>query len=810
MSPMRSKLLFNFFVFAPLFLSAQSLVLDGLVQNVEQKPIPFSNVLLLKAADSTFVSGSVTNEEGAFKFGDLNSGNYLLKASYVGYEDVYSNPFELQESLSVPVIVLKESAQFLNEVTVTARRPIIQRKTDRLIFDVENTAISSGTTFDILKRTPGVIVNQGSILVRNRPAQVYINDRKVYLTNDELQQLLEGFAGVNVKSVEVITTPPAKYDAEGGAILNIVTSKNLSIGYKGSVDASATVGILPKYAAGTSHYYKTDWLNAYAGYTFNSRLDTKTDEGFIEFFNPNGSTKATWDDLFTKDTRTLSHSFNTILDFTLSEKDMLSLSANVLHTPKADSDISGRTEIFNPQGQLDSLYTTKSFLENSRDNLLFNLNYERQLGENDATLTANANYIDYANDQSQAVATRYFSPQGNLLNANSFNTIPTQNSQIYTGQLDYTGNLGSWAFEAGAKYSGIDSKSRQEFFDGNGDINTGNAILNDNFDYTESIYASYFSFSKDWEKWSLQAGLRGEYTDANGNSRTLGVVNTQEYFELFPTVYLMNSPSENHSFGLTYSRRIERPRFQSLNPFRYFLNENNFQEGNPNIQPAINNHVEFSYTFKSKLFINLYWDRVDDMMSRLPFQDNENLTLRGVNTNLNYEQQYSLDVIYSEFVTNWMWMSANTSLFRMENEFKALESVDQDYKQKITGFYAQTQNYFIIDQERTLTATLSNTFISNILSGSYQYDRPQYALNIDIQKSFLNGRLIFNLSSEDILNTNNIPMTSRYLNQNNSFFAMPESRKIRVGLRYKFGNFKLRDNGRAVNAEEESRLKPND
>ena len=808
MRPMRSKLLFNVFVFAPLFLSAQSLVLDGLVQDIEQNPVPFTNVLLLKATDSTFVSGSVSNEEGLFKFEDLNTGNYLLKASFVGYEDAYSNPFELQESLSVPVIILRESAQFLNEVTVTARKPIIQRRVDRLVFDVENTAISSGTTFDIIKRTPGVIVNQGTILVRNRQAQVYINDRKVYLTNDELQQLLEGFAGVNVKSVEVITTPPAKYDAEGGAILNIVTSKNLSIGYKGSVDASATVGILPKYAAGTSQYYKTDWLNAYAGYTFNSRFDTKTDEGFIEFFNPNGSTKATWDDLFLKDTRTLSHSFNTILDFTLSEKDMLSLSANVLHTPKADSDISGRTEIYDPQGRLDSLYTTQSRLENQNDNLLFNLNYERQLGENGATLTANANYIDFTNDQSQAVATRYFSPQGTLLNANSFNTIPTQDSQIYTGQLDYTGNLRSWAFEAGAKYSGINSNSRQEFFDGNGDINAGNAILNDNFDYTESIYASYFSFSKDWEKWSIQAGLRGEYTDANGNSRTLGIVNTQNYFEFFPTLNILNTPSENHAFGLNYSRRIDRPRFQSLNPYRYFLNENNFKEGNPNIQPAIANRVEFNYTFKNKLIFSLYWDRIDNAMSSLPFQDNENLTIRGLNTNLNYEQQYSLDVTYSEFVTNWMWMSVYTSFFRMENEFKALESGAQDYSQGINGIFVQTQNYFVI--EPTLSATLVNTFTSNILAGSYQYDRPQYALNIDIQKTFMDGRLIFNLSSEDIFNTNNIPLTSRYLNQNNSFFAMPESRKIRVGLRYKFGNFKLRDNSRAVNAEELSRLEAKD
>ena len=801
---MKHQLLISFFL-APFVSFAQSGNIIGKVVDDQQHAVPYANVLLLKAADSTFVKGAVSEENGEILFAEISSGTYLIKASFVGFKEGYSNPFELKDQIRIPDLILQENSEALDAVTVNYRKPTIDRKVDRMVFNVENTAISSGTTFDILQRTPGVIVNQGQLLVKNRPAQVYINDRKVYLTNEELQQLLEGFAGVNVKSVEVITTPPARYDAEGGAILNIVTSKNLSIGYKGSINASNTVAIKPKYNAGTSQYYKTDWLNAFASYNFNSRFDVKTDEGFVQFYNPNGSEKATWEDLFQRETRTISHSLNTILDFTLSETEMLSFTANILHTPKANSDISGRTETYNPQGQLDSLYTTQSRLENQRDNLLFNLNYEKQLGENGATLSANANYIDYTDNQMQSVATRYVSAQGNLLNANAFNTIPTQKSQIYTGQLDYSGNLGKWSFEAGAKYSGINSESRQEFFNTAGNVSDADAILNDNFDYTEGIYASYFSFAKDWEKWSFKTGLRGEYTDANGNSRTLGVVNTQEYLELFPTAYLMYAAADNHSFALDYSRRIDRPRFQSLNPYRYFLNENNFQEGNPNIQPAIANKVKLSYSFKNKLSFELYWDRIDNAMSRLPFQDNENLTLRSVNTNLNYEQQYSLDVIYSEFVNNWMWMSVYASFFNLENEFVALEDNNSLVQKEINVLYIETLNYLIINP--TLNVTISNNFTSNFLVGSYEYDRPQYRLNVDIQKRFLDGRLIVNLSSEDIFNTNNIPLTSHYLNQNNTFFAMPESQKIRVGVRYNFGNFKLSDNNRNTSVEEETRLK---
>ena len=801
---MKHQLLISFFL-APFVSFTQSGNITGKVIDDQQRAVPYANVLLLKAADSTFVKGAVSEENGEILFAEISSGTYLIKASFVGFKESYSNPFELKDQLRIPDLILQENSEALDAVTVNYRKPTVDRRVDRIVFNVENTAISSGTTFDILQRTPGVIVNQGQLLVKNRPAQVYINDRKVYLTNEELQQLLEGFAGVNVKSVEVITTPPARYDAEGGAILNIITSKNLSIGYKGSLNASNTVAIKPKYNVGTSQYYKTDWLNAFASYNFNSRFDVKTDEGFVQFYNPNGSEKATWEDLFQRETRTISHSLNTILDFTLSETEMLSFTANILHTPKANSDISGRTETYNPQGQLDSLYTTQSRLENQRDNLLFNLNYEKQLGENGATLSANANYIDYTDNQMQSVATRYVSAQGNLLNANAFNTIPTQKSQIYTGQLDYSGNLGKWSFEAGAKYSGINSESRQEFFNTAGNVSDADAILNDNFDYTEGIYASYFSFAKDWEKWSFKTGLRGEYTDANGNSRTLGVVNTQEYLELFPTAYLMYAAADNHSFALDYSRRIDRPRFQSLNPYRYFLNENNFQEGNPNIQPAIANKVKLSYSFKNKLSFELYWDRIDNAMSRLPFQDNENLTLRSVNTNLNYEQQYSLDVIYSEFVNNWMWMSVYASFFNLENEFVALEDNNSLVQKEINGLYIETLNYLIINP--TLNVAISNNFTSNFLVGSYEYDRPQYRLNVDIQKRFLDGRLIVNLSSEDIFNTNNIPLTSHYLNQNNTFFAMPESQKIRVGVRYNFGNFKLSDNNRNTSVEEETRLK---
>ncbi|HEA31492.1 MAG TPA: TonB-dependent receptor [Leeuwenhoekiella sp.] len=785
---------------------AQNYVINGKIIDEQPQALSYVNVLLLKAQDSSLIKGAVTSEDGSYLIDAVDQGNYLIKASFVGYNDGFSAPFEVNASIQLPVITLSENEEALDEVTVTAKRPTIKREIDRLVYNVENTVVSSGTTYDILQRTPGVIVSQNQILVKNRPAQVYINDRRVYLTSQELQQLLQGFSGQNVKSVEVITNPPAKYDAEGGAILNIVTSKNISIGYKGSLNASNTQARVPKYSFGTSQFYKNDWLNAFASYNFNTRRDNKLEDSHIRFFEPDGSTNSNWETDFDRTTSTNSHNLNTILDFTIDAKNTLSVSANLLYTPKEDSDIGGLTEIYGSQAQLDSLFTTQSALEKEGHNYLFNLDYTRQLGENGATLSAQANYINYKDEQRQDIATRYTLANGELLNENSFRTLPKQDSDIYTGQLDYSGSVGSFSLESGIKYSGIDSESRQEYFDTQQATPQFIGALSDFYDYKENIYAAYASISKDWEKWSLKVGLRGEYTDVSGNSLTLGQVNTQEYFEPFPTVYLMHRPNENNSFSINYSRRIDRPRFQSLNPFRTFINENNFNQGNPNIQPAINNNITFNYTFKNKLSFDLYYDRTDDAAAILPFQNNANRTLRSVTTNMDYSQQFSLDISYFSFVTNWWYLSAYGSFYRMENQFFAQESGNILVENNINSTYLQAVNAFYLDQAGTFSSLLTAFYNPDYISGSYDFEEGQVGFSLGFRKTFFDDRLVATVDFEDIFNQVNIPLQSRYLNQDNSFFAKPESRSVRFGLRYNFGNFKLNDNDRATTTEESERL----
>lgn len=799
------KLIPLIFLLVPyVFFSQNSL--SGNIQNQDKAPVAFANVILLSAQDSTSVyKGSISEDDGSFLIENIQDSTYILKVSFVGYSESLQK-VEVKGNTNIGLITLKEASDNLDEVVVNARRPKISRKVDRLVFDVENSTLSTGNTFDILKRTPGVIVSQGKLLVKNRPATVYINDRKVYLTSQELQQLLEGFSAGNVKSVEVITNPPAKYDAEGGVILNITTSKNISIGYKGSINASNTIAVVPKYNIGTSQYYKNDWLNFYASYNYNDRDLVKKDENFIEYYAPNGDVASRWFTDFRRDTYMYSHSLNTILDFSLNEKSTLSVSANIQITPDSDSDISGLTNILNSTNSLDSLFTTDSRLHSNTDNILLTASYNTSLGEN-GTLAVIGNYIDYDNSQFQHILTSYFEDDGEFIRDNSFTTEAMQNSRIYTGQIDIATPLGSTSFESGLKYSGLKTESGQDYFDTNTGMRQFSAELSDALDYEEDIYAAYASLSKDWEKWSMQLGLRGEYTDVQGISKSSGVVNTQEYFELFPSFYLTYSLSEDHSFGLDYSRRINRPRFESLNTYRYFINENNFQDGNPNLMPAISNKITLNYNYKNTWFFDLYWDRADNSIALLPFQDNVNRNLRSVNLNMNYDQQFSFDVTYYSYLKDWWVLSSYASFFYMENEFPALESGGQLVKNDVFSTYIQAYNYFILSKDQTFTAEVIGTFLPDYIAGSYKFEDPQYGLTVGLKKSFFDSRLMATVNLEDAFNSMNIPLKSQYLNQNNGFFARPESRMFKLGLIYKFGNFKLNDNSRAIDAEESERLK---
>ena len=795
---------FLLFFFSVSTLFSQNSIITGLLKDESNSPLSFVNVLLFEKDAAEPFKGATTDENGRFRIENIKDGSYKIKFSFVGFLATEKD-IELVSTKNIGELILKTAVESLNTAVISLKRPTIQRTSEKLVFNVENSSLSVGNTFDLLKKTPGVVIIGEKIDVRFKSPTIYFNGKRVYLSSSEAVSLLRSIDASFIKSVEVITNPSAQFDAEAGVALNIITSKAVSIGYKGSVNGTYEQGVFSKYNVGTSHFYKNKWLNFYGSYGFSPRKDYKEDKNRIQFFEPNGDANSTWNTHFEKVTRSNAHQANVILDVNITPSQTLGVSANISASPNKTYNNSGLTEMYSAQQQLDSTFTTGSALGYDTSNLSFGLEYKIELDEDGSTITAASNYIDYNNEQTQSVMTNYFSPSNVLLRESSFNTDAIQSSKIYTGQVDLNTSLFSGDLKAGIKYSNIDTNSKLDFFDVENNETLLNSKLSDDFNYKENIYAQYVSYQIGSENWDLTAGLRGEYTVINATSICLGELDTQRYFKLFPTANIQYQLNENNGLGLSYKRAIKRPRYQSLNPFKYFITEYNYNAGNPNLVPSIENKITLSYDYKGKLFFDAYYQYFRNSLSILTFQDNQNNVLRNVDTNLISDFQYSFDLIFVDSIMPWWFLQLVTSTFYLENEFYSIESIEETYSNDTFGFYASLYSNFDLNKEGSLTADLNVLYISNMITGGYDY-KNQFSTSVSVRKSFWDKRASITVGVDDMFNTTTIPVTTNYYNQDNSYFARAETRLFRLGFRYNFGNARLRDNSRNSRSAESDRL----
>mgnify|MGYP001945896893 CR=1 FL=1 len=811
MSPQMSTYVMKrlFILFSCLYggiIMAQDLNISGKVINAEDSPLSYVNVLVYKANTENPLKGTTTNEDGSFILEGIEKGTYNINFSYMGFEDLVKT-LELTSDKNLGNIVLKENNEILDEAVITAKLPTIKKTAGKLVFNVENTSFSVGSTMDLLKKTPGVVVIGENIQVKFSSPIVYINGKRVYLSSSEVVSLLENTDAANIKSIEVITNPSSKFDAESGTVLNIITAKAISIGYKGSVNATYEQGIYPKYKFGTSHFYKNNWLNVYASYTYDKRKEYKEDDSYIRFFQPDEiSTKSILETDFNRTTQYENHNGNVVLDFMLNDKNSLSLTSNISVTPKVDYSNNGESLSYSPQRQIDSTITTLSHINYDKNNLNFALDYNRELNDKGATLSVSGNYIYFDNAQNQSVNSDYFLANGDLIRNTSFYTDSKQKSNIFTGQADVSTELWGGSFETGLKYSNVITESLLDFFDIENNTNVFNSALSDDFNYNENIFAEYINYEKDWGKWSFTFGLRGEYTDITANSRSLGQVNNQQYFDFFPSASFHYTINDNNGIGLSYSRSIERPRYQSLNPFKYFITERDFNSGNPNLVPAIEDKITLTFDHKNKLFFELYYQNVENSLDVLTFQNNNNSTLERIDANLIKSYQYAFDITYFNSLNSWWWLHIQTSTFYLANELYALQSTQDTYTNDTFGQYIFATNNFTLSKDRSFTADLTGVYISNFVFGNRSFKNQNY-INVSLRKEFWDKRASLTVGVDDVFDTlKDMASTSRYYNQDNHFYTNLEYRLFRVGFRYNFGNARLHDNRKEIKTDEGDRL----
>lgn len=786
----------------PILVFSQEFSISGKVQSIDKQPISFANVVLMTVVDSTIVKGTSTNDNGTFVMHSIPQNDYVLKISFIGFK-TFSKQFSISKNLKLETITLEEDTESLKEISITYKKPTVKKESDRIVFDIENSALSEGNMMQVLKNTPGVLVIGNNITVKNSEPTVFINNRKVHLSSDELSQLLESSDANNVKSVEVITNPSAKYDASSSAVINITMSKNLITGYRGNVFTNYTQGVFPRYNVGTGHFFKSDKINFNINYSYTHDKLNRDNKEQTEFFN-NNVIDEVWKSKINRNTWSKTHNVNFNFDFFADDKNTLSLSSSMLFLPDFDYEINNRTNIFNSYGNLQYYFLSNNNTKDKKHNLGFDFDFEHKFNKPGAKLTINTHFTTYDYTRDQIVNTNFFDNIDIFVGASDYLTNSNQDTNIYSARADYTIPTSNTSmFEAGIKTSVINTESAIEKFDylgGNPVVDVNNT---DSFKYDETIFSAYANFSKEWNKWSIIAGLRAEQTEVEGTSVLYGETNTQDYLEWFPNASLNFDASDNISIYANYKRSISRPNYQDLNPFQFYLNDYSLVTGNPNLKPIFIDYGVFGISFEETYFIEAYYSKKKNNIYELPLQDNNTNIVSWTPINFDKTIEYGFDFLTNFYVNDRWFVYAVTSFYNIkdQNDFGG-EQVKKDRWSN----YSVLQNDFTLLKDRSLNINLTMYWVGKNLQGLREVEN-RLISSLSISKSLWNKKASISLMFEDLFNTHDYDYKTKFLTQSNSSHADFDNRYIKIGFRYKFGNTILNTNERSKDLKERNRLK---
>ena len=788
------------FYFTSILSFSQEFNVSGKVLDEQGLPISYANVILTTKIDSTIVKGTSTDDTGLFSLNSITEGAYNLKISYIGYRDILKE-VSLNQDIDLGTITLHEEAQNLDEVSLVYIKPTLKKEADRLIFNVENSALVEGNILQVLKSTPGVLVMNNGISVKNTQPTVYINNRKVNLSSSDLNQLLESSPANSIKSVEVITNPSAKYDASSGVVLNIVMSKNMVTGYRGSVYADYTQRTFGSYSLGTSQFFKSDKVDIYANYTYSDDKTNRDDIEKINYLNDNLIVEEYWVSNTNRNKWTETHNFNLNFDYSIDTKNTLSLSSNLIFYPNQKYKKSNITDIFDAMKVLDFYYDSNNLEFDNKNNLAFDADYLHKFSKGEISI--NTHFTDYNFGQDQNVVSNYYDGDDTFLETTAFNTYNNQDTNIYAVKSDYSLPINdSSTFETGLKASRVQTKSSTYQYD----IVDGQEVLNDfntnDFDYNENVFAAYANYSKEWEHWSMVLGLRTEQTNIKSKSALNSQSNEQNYFKWFPTVSISYKPQDNFSLYTNYKRSIERPAYQELNPFRFYYNDNNFFVGNPNLLPEIQDHFVVGTSFFEYFTFESYYINQENKTYVLPLQDNQ--TKNFIYSPINFDKtvEYGFDFSVSFYATNDWNVYFLTSFYNIESQ---KEYDNSTVKLDQWSNWSNLQNDFTFLKDRSLNLNLTIFYVGKNLQG-FRLVEGRVASNLSISKSILNKKGIISLSAEDLFNNQAYDYSTRFLNQFSTIHLNNDQRLIKIGFRYNFGNTNLKANTEVKNLKERERL----
>ena len=768
--------------------------LSGSVTGKDNKPA-FELLILLYSSDTILIKTEVIDEAGLFQFQVTDGERYFLQVTADEYVTYFSETITVNGPTSVAEIKLQVKESNLGEVEVVAKKPYLERQPGKLILNVENSINSTGSSaFELLEKAPAVRINNNDVITLSGKSGivVQIDGKSLPMSGTDLGNYLRGIPSSSIEKIELISNPSSKYDAAGSAIINIKLKKDTRLGTNGTIAAGYGQGVYPKTNAGISLNHRSKRINVYGSYNYAYRKAFNHLVLERRFYQNDTFQGAYIQDNYLKFPFN-NHIARAGIDFNINKKNSIGLVVNGI-TNQFKQEGFNSSDVQGPDATNVSAFETTNDSKDIWYSGSANFNYKRILDTIGSEWTVDLDYAAYGNNTQQLFTTRYYNLDHNEYQpAYLLGGDIVGNLSIYSVKTDLHKELGKdRSLDAGLKSSYVIADNNLQFFDRSSGASIYDSTKSNHFIYKENINAAYASYTQKLGKWMLQLGLRAEHTAVSGHQLVYNVTNDTSYLQLFPTAYLSYQLNDKNSIEISYARRIDRPGYDQLNPFKFYLDPSTYKEGNPYLRPQTTHVIEIAHLWNNSIYTQLGAARTLNNITEViaPSLTQENIT---VQTNTNLE---SAEIIYFNAsvpvpITKW-WTSTNNL-----NSYVALYSGNVANttinRQGSVAFNVQTSNSFTIG--KTWTLEVNADYRSKEL---YAFDRIDdiWSFGIGAQKKIMQNRGTIRLNVTDMFYTNVTTANVTFTDYTEYFDVRRETRVATLSLTYKFGNASVAANRR--------------
>ncbi len=754
------------------------------VMDENQKLIENATVEIYSNSEKKILKSLITDRDGLAKVELSANGSYYIIAKAINFEQNVPVKFEIPTlTRFINILITTKSAQ-IKEVTVTAKKQLIQRAQGKTIINVDASITNVGTSvLDVLEKSPGVSVDRnGAIALQGKPrVLVLIDDKPTYLSGEDLSNLLSSMNSSQVNQIELITSPSAKYDASGNAgIINIKTKKNIQQGFNGNLSSTGGSGIYYKNNNALNLNLRKGKFNTFLNYSSGLNKTLSDIYAIRDYYTPNHQINATLDQTSKITSANTTNNLKLGTDFLLSENTQFGISASGLIGLRKGAGNS-TADWLGTNGVIDSTIITNSDTRYKINNQAIQLYASHQLNSNQK-ISADFDVLNYKIDNKQNFYNQLIG--GLATQTASMGTIPTS-LKITALKTDYSLNIDpSKKFEAGLKSSSITTDNLADYtaFDGSNwskDYNKSNHFL-----YNEYINSAYSTFDYKRGKLSAQVGIRYENTFYRGNQKgnILKPDSTfsKSYNDLFPSAFATYQLDSLNTLSFTAGRRIDRPAYQKLNPVVFIINKYTHTQGNPYFLPQHSWNFDITHSWNSTLITSLSYSNTKNYFSQLFFDKGDDILVYAEG-NVGKVQNIGLSVAAQFDITRW-WSVSGQSTF---NHKKMVGYHGIDYSSNINQLHTNISQAFKLN--KGLNAELSGFYTTKARNDLQEILTPTGQLTLGLSQSVLKGNGTFRFSARDIFYSLAMEGYTDFPNAYEYFINMRDSRVFTLGFNYLFG-----------------------